>query len=294
MDKFKKLIKLLYPPIWVIIPLVVLCTVTLIYVFINGYDTHPFAFVAYLLSAYTLTAFVMRCIKAIPKHYRTAKQKIYSSPIGERLMTDMPFRTHISLYGLLCINLLYSAFNIILGFMYHTAWFGVIAFYYIILSVMRFLLIRFMNLIGIGNDRLKELKRSRLCGYILLTLNLFLSGAVLMIVYQNKGYEYHGVLIYIMAAYTFGITVFAIVNLVKYRKLGSPVMSMTKIISMASALVSMFSLETAMFSEFGGEMSSDIQQLMIMLTGAGVSIAIIVMSVYSIVKNSAEIKKMCK
>ena len=294
MDKFKKLIKLLYPQIWLIIILVVICTAALIYIFINGYDTHPLAFVAYLLSAYTLATVVIHCIKTIPKHYRTAKQKIYSNPIGERLMTDMPFRTHISLYGLLCINLIYSAFNIILGFMYHTAWFGVIAFYYIILSVMRFLLIRFINLIGIGNNRLKELKRSRLCGYILLTLNLFLSGAVLMIVYQNKGYEYHGVLIYIMAAYTFGITVFAIVNLVKYRKLGSPVMSMTKIISMASALVSMLSLETAMFSEFGGEMSSDIQQLMIMLTGAGVSIAIIVMSVYSIVKNSAEIKKMCK
>lgn len=294
MDKYKKLIKLLYPQIWLIIILVVICTAALIYIFINGYDTHPLAFVAYLLSAYTLTTVVMRCIKVIPKHYRTAKQKIYSNPIGERLMTDMPFRTHISLYGLLCINLLYSAFNIVLGFMYHTAWFGVIAFYYIILSVMRFLLIRFINLIGIGNDRLKELKRSRLCGYILLTLNLFLSGAVLMIVYQNKGYEYHGVLIYIMAAYTFGITVFAIVNLVKYRKLGSPIMSMTKIISMASALVSMLSLETAMFSEFGGEMSADMQQLMIMLTGAGVSIAIIVMSVYSIIKNSIEIKCICK
>jgi len=294
MDRFKKLMKLFYPPIWVIIPLVILCTVTLIYIFIGGYDTCPLAFVIYLLSAYTLTAVVMRCIKTIPNHYRTAKQKIYSNPIGERLMTDVPFRTHISLYGLLGINLLYSAFNIILGFMYHTAWFGVIAFYYINLSAMRFLLIRFINRIGIGNDRLKELKHSRLCGYILLTMNLFLSGAVLMIVYQNKGYKYHGVLIYIMAAYTFGITVFAIVNLVTYRKLGSPVMSMTKIISMASALVSMLSLETAMFSEFGGEMSADTQRLMIMLTGAGVSVVIIVMAVYSIVKNSIEIKSICK
>lgn len=294
MDRFKKLIKLFYPPIWVIIPLVILCTVTLIYIFIGGYDTCPLAFVIYLLSAYTLAAVVMRCIKAIPKHYHTAKQKIYSNPIGEKFMTDMPFRTHISLYGLLGINLLYSSFNIMLGFMYHTAWFGIIAFYYIILSIMRFLLIRFINRVGISNNRLMELKRSRLCGYILLTLNLFLSGAVLMIVYQDKGYKYHGILIYIMAAYTFYITIFAIVNLVKYRKLGSPVMSMAKIISMASALVSMLSLETAMLSEFGGDMSSEEQRIMIILTGAGVSIAIIVMSVYSIIKNSIEIKCICK
>ena len=90
---------------------------------------------------------------------------------------------------------------------------------------------------------------------------------------------------------TFYVTTVAIVNLVKYRKLGSPVMSMTKIISMAAALVSMLSLETAMFSAFGEDMSPENQRLMIMLTGAGVSIIIVSMSVYSIVKNSKEIRK---
>ena len=112
-----------------------------------------------------------------------------------------------------------------------------------------------------------------------------------MILYQGKGYEYHGILIYVMAAYTFWITAVAIKNLVKYRKLGSPVMSMAKIISMAAALVSMLSLETAMFSQFGQDMSPENQKLMIMLTGAGVSIIIVTMSVYSIIKNSKEIRK---
>ena len=112
-----------------------------------------------------------------------------------------------------------------------------------------------------------------------------------MILYQNKGYEYHGILIYVMAAYTFYITTVAIVNLVKYRKFGSPVMFMTKIISMAAALVSMLSLETAMFSQFGKDMSTENKHIFIMLTGAGVSIIIITMSVYSIIKNSKEIKE---
>ncbi|MBP1560137.1 MAG: hypothetical protein J6C96_02705 [Oscillospiraceae bacterium] len=156
---------------------------------------------------------------------------------------------------------------------------------------MRFLLVRFVNRTGIGKNRFKELRRSRLCGYILLTVDLFLSGAVLMIIYHNKGYQYNGILIYIMAAYTFYITVIAIINLVKYRRLGNPVMSMAKIINMAAALVSMLSLETAMFSEFGKDMSPENQRIMIMLTGAGVSVIIVTMSVYSIVKNSIEIKK---
>lgn len=289
--EWKKLIKLLYPPVWIIALLVTICTVALVYTFIGGYEAHPVAYFTYVLSFYTLTTVVMWCIKVIPKHYRTAKKKVYSNPVGERFMTDMKFRTHVSLYGSLGVNLLYVTLNVVLGFLYHTSWFFVLAFYYTILAVMRFLLLRFVNRVGIGENRFKELRRSRLCGYILLTVNLTLLGAVLMILYQNKGYEYHGILIYVMAAYTFYITTVAIVNLVKYRKLGSPVMSMTKIISMAAALVSMLSLETAMFSEFGKDMSDENKQIFIMLTGAGVNIIIVAMSVYSIVKNSKEIKK---
>lgn len=289
--EWKRLIKLLYPPVWLILLLVPLCTAALIFVFVNGYEEHPVSYFAYLLSFYTLTAVVMRCVKVVPKRYRSAKKALYDHPIGERLMTDMPFRTHITLYGSLGVNLLYVALNIVSGILYKSAWFYILAFYYTILAVMRFLLVRFVNRIGIGNNRFKELRRSRLCGYILLLINLALSGAVLMILYQDKGYEYSGILIYVMAAYTFWITGVAIKNLIKYRKFGSPVMSMAKIISMAAALVSMLSLETAMFSQFGAEMSRENQRLMIALTGAGVSIIIITMSVYSIIRNSKEIKR---
>ena len=269
-----------------------LCTAALVFIFLGGYEEHPLAYFAYVLSFYTLTVIVMRCIKTVPGQYKSAKKAVYDNPVGNRFMTDMKFRTHVTLYGSLAVNMLYVVVNIVSGAMYKTAWFYILAFYYGILAVMRFLLLRFVNRTGIGNDRYGELRRSRLCGVILLLINLSLSGAVLMILYQNKGYEYGGILIYVMAAYTFWITAIAIKNLIKYRKLGSPVMSMAKIISMAAALVSMLSLETAMFSAFGAEMSPENQKLMIMLTGAGVSIIIVTMSVYSIVRNSQEIKKL--
>ena len=117
-----------------------------------------------------------------------------------------------------------------------------------------------------------------------------LSGSVLMILYENKGFEYHGFLIYAMAAYTFYMTTRAIINVVKYRKYHSPVMSITKIITLSAALVSMLSLETAMFSQFGGEMAAENQHLMIILTGAAVSITVVTMSVYMIVKCAKEIQ----
>ena len=286
----KKILKLLYPPLWVIILLVPLCTAGLILTFTGGYEEHPLAYVLYVLSFYTLTAAVIRIIRFLPKRYRAAKERVYSNPVGSRFMTDMKFRTHISLYSSLGINILYVIANAVSGFLFDSAWFFVLSFYYTILAIMRFLLLRFTNRIGIGKNRFRELRRSRLCGYILLTVNIALSGAVLMILYRNKGYEYNGILIYVMAVYTFYITTLAIINLVKYRKLGSPVMSMSKIINMAAALVSMLSLETAMLSEFGTELSPESRQLFIALTGAGVSIIIVAMSVYSIVKNSKEIR----
>ncbi len=289
--KWKKLIKLLYPPVWAIALLVPVCTAALIYIFVGGFEEHLLSCVIYVLSFYTLTAIVMKCIKIVPKHYKSAKKAVYDNPVGNRFMTDMEFRTHVSLFGSLGVNLLYVAINIVSGVLYKSHWFHILAFYYTILAVMRFLLLRFINRIGIGNDYLGELRRSRLCGVFLLAVNLALSAAVLMILYQGKGYHYDGIMIYIMASYTFCLAAAAIKNLIKYRKLGSPVMTMAKIISMAAALVSVLSMETAMFSAFGDDMSPENQKLVIMLTGAGVSIIIVTMSVYSIVKTSQEIKK---
>lgn len=287
----KVLIKLIFPPIWVLIIFVPISAAALVYVFMNSLDTHPLAYAAYVFSFYTLSAVTARCIRDIPKRYRAAKRRVYENPIGGRYMTDLKFRTHVSLFGSLGVNLVYVAANVISGVNQHSAWFFILALYYTILAVMRFLLLRFVNRTEIGTNRLGELKRSRLCGIILLLVNITLSFAVLMILYRGKGYDYQGVLIYVMAAYTFWAAGIAIKNLIKYRRLGSPIMTMAKIISMAAALVSMLSLETAMFSQFGKDMSESDKQLFVILTGAGVSAIVITMSVYSIVKATIEIKK---
>lgn len=43
----------------------------------------------------------------------------------------------------------------------------------------------------------------------------------------------------------------------------------------------MLSLETAMFSRFGGEQSPENKQLMIMLTGTGIAVIVVVMAMYA-------------
>lgn len=79
--------------------------------------------------------------------------------------------------------------------------------------------------------------------------------------------------------------------MIKYRKYKSPIMSITKVIKMASALFSMLFLETAMFAQFGAETSPEVKKLMIMLTGAGISIAVVSMAIYMIVETTKEIRE---
>jgi len=282
--------KLLFPNVLIILLLIIISTALLVYVFVNGLETAAIAYVSYLISFYGLTVLVIRLCMVLPKQYRNIKQKVYDNPWGNRYMTDVAFRTKISLHMSLGIHLLYVGMNVVLAFMNKTRWFGILAGYYLILAVMQFLLLKYAIKKGIGTDRPGELRRARVCAIILLNLNFVLSGAVLMILYQNKGFEYQGILIYAMAAYTFYSTIRAVVDLIRYRKYKSPIMTTTKIITLSSALVSMLSLETAMFSQFGQDMNPASRRLMIALTGAGISMAVIGMSSYMIIKTSQELE----
>lgn len=282
--------KLLFPPLWSIIVLTVISAVALVAVFVKGWETAPIAYVIYVVAFYTLTVLCIVCWKIIPKHYKRFKGKVYDNKYANRYLTDMVFKNHVGLYGSLIINLIYVAINAVSGIIYSTYWFGIFAVYYAIMAIMRFLLLRYVNRNQIGKSRIGELKRSRLCAYILMTVNLALSGAVLMMVYFNRGFQYQGFLIYVMAMYMFYITTTAIIDMVKYRKYKSPVMSISKIIKLASALFSMLFLETAMFSQFGADTSLQTQRIMIMATGAGISIIVVTMAVYMIVSSTKEIR----
>ena len=286
--------KLLFLPLWLIVILVLFSAAALTAVFVNGWETAPFAYAVYVIAFCTLTVLCLACWKTIPGYYRSIRGKVYDNQYANRYLTDAAFKTHVSLYISLGINLLYVAANAFSAVIYSTWWFALFAIYYAILAVMRFLLVRYVNRNSIGSSRMGELKRSRLCAYILIFVNIILSGAVLMMIYFERGFEYRGILIYVMALYTFYMTGSAIRDMIKYRKLGSPVMSVSKIIKFAAALVSMLSLETAMFSQFGGEMSQEAEQLMIMLTGAGIAVIVVTMAMYVIIRNTKEIRKLKK
>ena len=281
--------KLLFPPVWLMMVLVIVSAAALTFVFVKGMEQSVPAYIVYVLAFYTLSVTTVFCAMVLPKQYSTIKQKIYDNPLGNRYMTDRAFRTNISLSISFVISMLYVGINLWSWYVLGSYWFMVLAVYYVIMAVMRYLLVRYVRIQKIGTDIISEWKRSKVCAYILLLINLSLSGAVLMILYQHRGYDYPGIMIYVMALYTFYALIMSIVDIVKYRKMGSPIMSTAKIVSLSAALVSMLNLETAMFAQFGGEMSPENQQIFIILTGAGISITVVTLSVILIVRATKQI-----
>ena len=283
--------KLLFPPIGLMVILVLVSAVALILVFVKGMAQSIPAYIIYVLAFYTLSVVTVFCAMVLPKQYSTIKQKIYDDPLGNRFLTDRVFRTNVSLSVSFVISMLYVGLNLWSWHMLKSYWFTVLAVYYSVMAVMRFLLVRYVRIQKIGTNILGEWKRSRICACILLLINLSLSGAVLMILYQQKGYDYPGIMIYVMALYTFYALTMSIVDIVKYRKMGSPVMSTAKIVSLSAALVSTLNLETAMFAQFGADMAPEHQRIFIILTGAGVSITVVTLSAILIVNANKEIRR---
>lgn len=292
MIDIRKLAKrLLFPPVPVLLLLTVVSAAALVLIFLNGMDMHVLAYPVYVLSAYTVTVLTLYFVKVFPKTYASIKEKLYTNKWTKRYLTDVAFKTHVLLYVSLTANVLYALANALFAILYQTAWFGIFAGYYLLLAAMRFLLLRYVNRHGILNDVRREWKRARACAYVLALINVSLSFAILMVMEFGRGFDYPGILIYVMAMYTFYMTTITIIHLVRYRRHGSPIMTTTKIVTMAAAMISMLALETAMLHTFGAETDRLTQNILIAATGAGISATIIGMSVYMILRATKEIRR---
>lgn len=285
----KILNKMLYPPIWLMTLLTVASAVVLPLVFIKGWKESPIAYAVYVLAFYTVSVLCLFFGKVLPKQYKEIKQKIYANPFGNKYMTDAAFKVRVSLYSSLAINLAYSAFKLISGIFYSSLWIEAFAVYYILLSVIRFILLHHIERKK-DAGLIEEYRSYRISAVLMMFINLTLSGIVLNMIVKNEAAAYSDIYVITSAAYTFYILTVSIIDLVKYRKYKSPVMSSAKAIRFAQALVSLLSLEASMLVQFGDDESY--RRLMLALTGAGVCIIVLAMSAYMIIRSVKEIKRL--
>ena len=251
-------------------------------------------YAAYLMSAYAMVISVTGISKivslvrnGIREHPLT--KLLLSVPVIDKLVSERGYRTEMALYPESCINVLYAVFKTSMGIYDRSVWFISLGAYYMALAIMRSMLIHYIRSRKQTADKADELRRYRMCGCMLLLADAPLAGITILAVQKNNGFVYPGYLVYVMAMYAFYSVITAAVNIVKYRRYGSPVLSAAKVINMSAALVSIFSLETAMLEQF--ENTEQFRKTMTALTGAGVSIIVVGMAVFMIVRSCILIKR---
>ena len=285
---WKKLGKaLLFPHAAVLTVLTPVAILLLAYVALRADTQSPIAYIAYVLSAYALTVW---CCKT-PAIIRFFKQFKEENKYVRLWRDDHRLRIKFSLYGVFLWNVAYGIFQLWLGFYHQTFWFCSLAGYYISLAWMRFFLARHTDRYKPGSRMREELIKYRACGWIFLMMILALALMIFYMVYWNRTFHHHEVTTIAMAAYTFTSFTFAIINIVKYRKYNSPIYSAAKAISLASACVSILTLESTMLNTWGQRESSEFRRIMLSVTGIAVSLFVVLMALYMIVQSNKKLNQ---
>lgn len=289
MQTWKKIGKaLLFPHAAVVLILLPIAAVFMVYAMAVLGTENPITTASYVFAFYTLTIWCAR----MPRMIGFCKRFKRTNSYAVRWSEDVRLRMNVSLYGSFLGNAAYSVFQLCLGFYHQSFWYYAMAGYYILLAAMRFSLAGYTRKHKPGEKMHTELIQYRACGIVFLLMNLALTVMIFFMVYWNRTFHHHEITTIAIAAYTFTAFTFAIINMVKYRKYQSPVYSASKAISLAAACVSMLTLESTMLTTFGdGTTDLLTRRLFLGISGGVISVFIIAMAIYMIVRASKALKQ---
>ncbi len=279
--KYKEILKkILFPPLIIMVLLLVFSIIFLIYSFANLESNSIIAIISYVLSAYTLTIW---CFK-IPNIINFIKKIRKENKYVVEWLSNPRLRINTSLSFSSIFNIIYAIFNLCIGLFHDSIWFISVAIYFALLSIIRVYLLSYARKNLPGENMQKELLKSKICGIILLFMNISLTVMTFLMVSNYKVFIHHQITTIAMAVYTFTSFTIAIVNIVRYKKYNSPIYSSSKAINLVSASVSMLTLEATMLTVFSKESTSIIEKkVLLSITGAIIAIFITSLAIYMIV-----------
>lgn len=281
MKKAKKLlVKLLYPPIWMRMLLPFLTFPALIYIFFSRKENSMPAYVVYAISAYCLVILVIHIPKLFKRIKSTARHKISNTKFGGKYLNDLAFRGNISIYQGMLVNFFYVIFRIAVGILHVSVWFIAMAVYYLILGGIRLFLVH-----GYRHcNEKQEVRYYHTTAWFLFLLNIPMGAMILLMVWKNNGYSYPGYVIYISAMYTFYTLIISVINLVRFGKLGNPILSAAKVLNFIAALMSLLGLQTAMIAQFSAD-EEHFRRVMNACTGTGIWATVIITAIYMLIRS---------
>lgn len=279
----------------VIIILLIIAFAGLIYIFACDDTRSALDYVFYALSAYSLVILVIDLPKRIPK----IKNKIHAFIVKKSesvkflngYLTDRKFKGNVNLYQGAVIDAFYTGFKLITGTIYSSVWFITLAVYHLYLGFLRvYLIICGRKEKNVAENLLFEYNCYKKTAWFLFLLNIPMGGMIVLMIRANSRFTYPGYVIYLSAMYTFYKAIMAIINLVKFRNIGSPILSSAKVINFVAAMMSVLGLQTAMIAAFS--VNQDVFRLTSnAITGGAITITVIVIAVYMIIKARKKIKE---
>ena len=164
----------------------------------------------------------------------------------------------------LAFNIAFATYHLVTGFVTGSWWLLSLGAYYLVLSVVRFVVLR---------SKSKERLIAKFTGWMLIILSVILVGTVILSVVRDRGYALHMIVMITMAAYFFTKITFATIKLIKsFRSMSTHLIALRNI-SFADALVSIFSLQRSMLVSFEGMNDAEIL-IMNAVTGSAVCITV--------------------
>lgn len=271
----------------IMIMLVLISSVSLFYIFVEEIDYPAFAYISYLVSAYTLVVvitFIVQKGKVIQSH-------IENLSFVQRYQNDVDFQMKAKVLSSLIVNVLYAVMKLGIGILYQSFWDIQIAIYYILICGCRFTFLNYMRRYALGQYPQKEYIKYKHCGYFLMGINMVWIGTTILMVWYHHTYDYPGTMIYVAALYAFYTIGVAMKNIIRYRKSESPIIKAMNCLHFVTACLSIFSLQTAMLTQFGDHDSIVMQQAANGMTGTIVCALIVLLSVSMIRRSYRELNK---
>ena len=202
-----------------------------------------------------------------------------------RLLEDFGYRTIIfSIFSFL-LNVAYVVFMGYFAIKTNSAWYISHTIYYLVLSLMKGNI--FYSKRKYNTPR-KQARAYRYCGIMFIIMNFAYMGILVLIYTTSMTFEYAGLMIYVVAVFTFYKLTLAIINTIKaIKKEEDLYVQGIRNINLTSALVSLVVLQVAMFQAFGENFNPNIFNI---ITGGIVSIIVLILGIFMKIKANKKIK----
>ena len=223
------------------------------------------------------------------------KDFLYKYKYVEKYLTDDIFQTQTMLLASLAMNIAAATFKFVMGVWFGSKWLVTVSIYFLTLSAMRLLLLnrerKSKKLETPEHKRLYDLKGYRACGYMVLFMNMIVGRMIVQMLVDNEGYDYPGLMLYLIGLFAIANFANAIYNVKKYWHIYNPMISAAKRLSFSTALVLLYTLQTSALARFGNN-HEQLRRLLNSISGAVVELVLFTMAILMIVRSNQEMHKL--